>query len=97
MAQFSILVTIKVKPGEADKFRGIILENAAASLRNGVDCHKFDVLNYEDDPETFVFYEVYTNAASLDSHRNTPHFKKFVELSSDLIAERDVKRCQLIS
>ena len=46
MAQFSIVVTIKVKPGEAGKFRGIILENAAASLRDEADCHKFDVLNY---------------------------------------------------
>ena len=36
MAHFSIVVAIKVKPGEADKFRGIILENAAASLRDDV-------------------------------------------------------------
>ena len=97
MAQFSIVVTIRVKPGEAGKFRGIILENAAASLRDEADCHRFDVLNYEDDPETFVFYEVYTNAAALDSHRETPHFKKFAELTGDMIAERDVKRCHLIS
>ena len=81
----------------ADKFRGIILENAAASLRDEPECHKFDVLNYEDDPETFVFYEVYSNAASLDAHRDTPHFKKFAAATGDLIAERDVKRCQLIS
>ena len=76
MTQFSIVVTIKVKPGEAGKFRGIILENAAASLRDEADYHKFDVLNYEEDPETFIFYGVYTNAAALDSHRETPHLKK---------------------
>ena len=62
MAQFSIVDTIKAKPSKAEKFHPIILENAAASLRDEAECLKFDVFTYEDNPEIFVFYEVYTDA-----------------------------------
>jgi quinol monooxygenase YgiN len=93
VSQFAIFVTIKLKPGNADAFRPLILENATAAVRDEENCHQFQVLTDETDPETFYFYEVYTNGQALENHRETPHFKKYDAASQDLIAERTIQRC----
>ncbi len=97
MSQFAIFVTIKLKPGNADAFRASILENAGAAVRDEEACRQFQVLNDESDPDTFFFYEVYTDAAGLDNHRETPHYRKYDAATKDMIAERAIQRCDLIS
>ena len=96
MSHFAIIVTIKLKPGRADDFRSVILENAATARRDEPGCRRFDVLVAEDDGETFFFYEEYENAAALDAHRATPHYKKYGQASEDMIAERTIQRCSVI-
>ena len=91
MERFAIFVTIKLKPGSAEAFRPIILENATAAVRDEPDCHEFHVMQAKDDADTFHFFEVYTNAESLDVHRETPHFKKYMAEGGDMIAERDIQ------
>ena len=93
MGQFAIFVTIKLKPGNANPFRPLILENATASVRDEKNCHQFHVLTDEVDPDTFYFFEVYTNAKALESHRKSPHFQKYDAASQSLIAERTIQRC----
>ena len=96
MSQFAIFVTIKLKPGTGAAFRPIILENATAAVRDEPDCHQFQVLTDESDPDTYFFYEVYSDAAALDTHREQPHYKTFIEAGKDMIAERIIQRCTLI-
>ncbi len=95
MSQFAIFVTIKLKPGTADDFRPLILENAEAAVRDEPDCHQFQVLTAEDDPETYIFYEVYTSAEGLQNHRETPQYRKYMASTEDMIAERAIQRCNL--
>ena len=97
MSHFAIVVTITLKPGTAEAFRPLILENAAAAKRDEPDCHRFDVLVSEDDPHVYTFYEEYTNADCLETHRGTPHFQKFFTATADMIAGRDVRRTTVIS
>ncbi len=96
MSQFAIFVTIKLKPGLGDAFRPHILENAAAAVRDEPACHQFQVLTAEDDPDTYHFYEVYSDAAALDRHREQPHYKKFIAATQDMMAERIIARLSLI-
>ena len=92
MTRFAIFVTIKLHPGKAEEFRPHILANAQAAVRDEPDCHLFHVLQAQDDPDTFFFYEVYTNAKSLDVHREQPHFKKFFADANHMVAERTIQR-----
>jgi len=80
----------------AEAFRGHILKNAEASVREEADCHQFQVMSTLDDPETFVFYEVYTDEAALERHRLEPHFQAYVQATADMIQDRSVKRCTVI-
>ncbi len=92
MSRFAIVVTIKLHPGKAEEFRPHILANAKAAVRDEPDCHLFHVLQSRDDPDTFLFYEVYTDAGSLDVHREQPHFKKFFEDANHLVAKRTIQQ-----
>jgi (4S)-4-hydroxy-5-phosphonooxypentane-2,3-dione isomerase len=92
VSRFAIFVTIKLHPGKAEEFKPHILANAQAAVRDEPDCHLFHVLHSHDDPDTFFFYEVYTNAKSLDVHREQPHFKKFFEDANHMVAERTIQR-----
>lgn len=97
MTPFAIIVTIKLKPGNADAFRALILENAEAAARDEPGCQQFHVLTNEENPDTFYFYEVYDNAEALEAHRETPHYQKYNTGSEDMIAEKYISRCDLIS
>ncbi len=90
-SKFAIFVTIKCKDGMGKQFMPHIMENAVAAMRDEPDCQEFRVMNAKDDPDTFHFYEVYTNEAALDNHRLTPHYVKFREATDDMVADRDVK------
>ena len=76
-SKFAIIVTIKCKPGKGKDFMPIIMENAVAAMRDEPNCHEFRVMTAKDDPDTFFFYEVYTNEAALDSHRRTTDISPF--------------------
>jgi len=92
MSRFAIVVTVKLKPGSAGAFKPIILENATAAVRDEADCHLFHVLQSNDNPDIFTFYEVYTEEASLDIHREQPHYKKFAAAAADLIESREIQK-----
>jgi (4S)-4-hydroxy-5-phosphonooxypentane-2,3-dione isomerase len=94
--KFAIFVTIKLKPGMGKAFRPLILENAEAAVRDEKECLQFQVMTAEGDPDTYFFYEVYTEAAALDRHRETPHYKKYMAAASPMMAERSIQRCTLI-
>ncbi|MDP2620439.1 MAG: putative quinol monooxygenase [Hyphomicrobiales bacterium] len=95
-APFALLVTIKLKPGMAEPFQGHILKNAEASVREEADCHQFQVMTVIDDPDTFIFYEVYSDEAALERHRREPHFLEYMQSTRDMIAARSVTRCAVI-
>ena len=91
MNRFAIQVSLQLQPGKADEFVPHILANARAARRDEPDCHDFQVLQAKDDPDSFVLIEVYTNAAALDTHRQTPHYLKFYEEAGAMIAEKSIR------
>ena len=95
--RFAILVTVRLKPGMADRFLPHILQNAEASVREEPNCHQFQVMKALDEPDTFFFYEVYADEAALERHRQQPHFRKYVESTAEMIAERAVRRCLVVN
>ena len=80
-------VELDIVPAEYEKFKAAILKNAAASVKEP-GCRQFDVLFEDGDPHHVFLYEVYDNAAALEAHRATAHFKKFWETSASMIARR---------
>jgi (4S)-4-hydroxy-5-phosphonooxypentane-2,3-dione isomerase len=84
-------INLDIAPDQFDKFMAVAKENAVASAKDP-GCREFSIVVSQDDPHHIMFFEVYDNAAGLDFHRQTEHFKKFQEVTKDMVTKRDVKR-----
>ncbi len=81
---YAIFVTIKIKPGFAEKFKEASLGDAQGSVRDEPGCLRFDMHQSTTDPNTFHLYEVYENQdAHLNAHRSAPHYQKWRETVQD--------------
>ncbi len=80
---YSIFVTIQIKPGFRDRFMEASLGDAQGSVRDEPGCFRFDMLKNVSDPNRFHLFEVYTDEAALETHRNAPHFLKWRETVKD--------------
>jgi autoinducer 2-degrading protein len=88
-----IMVEFELHPGMEPEFRRLVIENAAASLRDEPGCCQFDVLTPEVGPGSrIVLYEIYDDAAAFDAHLATAHFAGFNEASAPLVAAKTVHR-----
>jgi (4S)-4-hydroxy-5-phosphonooxypentane-2,3-dione isomerase len=89
---FIVLVQVQVREELLDEFTPAILENAARSVERDPGCHRFDVLQQEDDRTTWFFYEVYENENAWVQHRNSPHFLAFRQVADRALLSRDVTK-----
>jgi (4S)-4-hydroxy-5-phosphonooxypentane-2,3-dione isomerase len=80
-----VAVLYEIKPESREAFRDAILKNAAASLRDESECHRFDVSFSPDGLRCFL-YELYTDEAAFDSHRRTEHFAEFFQVAQEAAA-----------
>src|ERR1017187_9071088 len=83
-------INLDIAPDQFDKFMEAAKENAAASTKDP-GCREFNIVVSKDDPHHIMFFEVYDNAAALDLHRATDHFKKYQTVTKDMVTKRDVK------
>ncbi len=72
------------------RFRGLIVENARASVRDEPGCRQFDVVVPEGETDRIVLYEIYDDAAAFAAHMKTPHFAVFNRESDALVASKVV-------
>jgi len=89
-------INLDIVPDQFDKFMEAAKANAAASVKDP-GCREFNVLVAQDDPHHVVFFEVYDNAAALDAHRATDHYKAFQAATKDMVAKRDLKRLSSVA
>ena len=89
-------INLDIIPEQFDKFMAAARENAEASVKDP-GCREFNVLVAQNDPHHVMFFEVYDNAAALDAHRATDHFKKFQATTKDMAAKRDVRQFASVS
>lgn len=72
------VVYLEVKPELLATFLAEATANAAESRKEpGVE--RFDLLQQADNPQRFMLYEVYQAESDLEAHRQTPHFKRWLE------------------
>ena len=83
-------VDLDIKPADMSKYLEAIKENGAASVKEP-GCRMFNIQVSAKDPNHVFLYEVYDNAAALDSHRQTAHFKKYAATTKDMVVKRDVR------
>jgi quinol monooxygenase YgiN len=80
-----IHIHVQVKPECVDAFKQATLANARASLQEpGVA--RFDVVQQQDDPERFVFVEVYRDDDAAAAHKETTHYPVWRDAVAPMMA-----------
>ena len=84
---YAVIVKAHVKPEKKDDFVTAMLADAQGSVENESGCLLFNVVEDSDDPNLLHLYEVYTSEEAFGIHKETPHFKTWVETTADWLAE----------
>jgi (4S)-4-hydroxy-5-phosphonooxypentane-2,3-dione isomerase len=86
---FALWVSVKVKPEMREKFLEVIEDDSICSVRDEPGCVRFDVLQDQNDPDRYYFYEVYEDQAAFEAHTRTPHLARW-RAAADVLAEPTV-------
>jgi len=86
---FAVTVTFALKSGARAEFLPLMVENAAASVRDEPGCHQFDVC-LGDDPDMVFLYEIYDDGSAFEAHLQSAHFKSFDAAVAGMIANKTV-------
>ena len=85
---FVLVVTIKIKPENVERWMAMALENARAA-RKEPGCRQFEVLVDPKDKTKVVLFEIYDDDKAFEAHQATPHFKKYLAEAVPLLANRE--------
>jgi len=85
-----MVVEYDIVPGQIDAYLAALKENGAATVKEP-GCHEFNVLVSQKDPNHVLIFEVYNDAAAVQAHRETEHFKKYAATSKEMIAKREAR------
>lgn len=82
---YIVHVFVQVKPDFIEQFKEATLLNAKASLQEpGIA--RFDVLQEEENPDSFVLVEVYRSKDDPARHKETAHYQQWRDVAEDMMA-----------
>jgi quinol monooxygenase YgiN len=88
----TIIANYRAKLGSGDRVAAILAQHVALT-RAEAGCIEFFASRSTDDPDVFVLYEQYVSEEALQRHRETPHFRRYIEGEiAPLLIERTWKR-----
>jgi len=84
-------VFVQVKPKYIEAFKQATLENAKSSIQEpGIA--RFDVIQEEENPESFVLVEVYRTKDDPASHKETEHYQNWRDTVEEMVAGPRTKK-----
>ena len=98
-AQAGLLVNVvdlDIAPAQFDAFLAAAKVNGAATPKDP-GAHEFNIAVSQKDPHHVMFLEVYDNAAAVDAHRATDHYKAYQAAIKDMVAGRNVDQLSSVA
>lgn len=89
---FAVVVDFQVKEYHIESFATLIDDHARKSVETEPGCLRFEVCRAMDDPQHYLVYEVYKDAAAFEDHKRTERFGKFFQLAEPMFAAGPVIR-----
>ena len=88
----ALVVEFRIKPEFVRDFEAAIDKNARLSRETEPGCRQFDVCRDPADPSLFFLYELYDDAAAIQAHLASAHFRDLDETSAAWVAAKTVRR-----
>lgn len=96
MEEITITAILKAKPGTEQELRGELIK-VVGPTRTEQGCVEYVLNESTEDPLTFVFYERWENAAAVQAHLDSEHYREYRRATEPLIESREVYRLQPIT
>ncbi|MBU68625.1 MAG: antibiotic biosynthesis monooxygenase [Cupriavidus sp.] len=84
------IAELDVDPAQIEAFKAAVIEEMDDSVRVEPGVHAIYAVANKNDPEKFTFFEIYASKQAQDEHRNTPHFRKFIDVTKDMVRGRRI-------
>lgn len=85
------IAELEIDPTQLETFKAAVTEEMTDSLRIEPGVHAIYAVAEKDAPTKLIFVEIYANQQAVESHRNTPHFRKYLEATKgDMIRARRI-------
>ena len=75
---------IVVKPGMRDAFIAAVTEGMRTSVQVEPGVLALYCVADKEHPDKLIFFEIYASEKAYQSHRATPHFKKYIKITKDM-------------
>lgn len=79
-------VYIHVKAGYQDRFIEATTANHLEAVKEKGNL-RFDLIQQEDDPQSFMLYEAYESEESAAAHKRTPHYLVWRDAVENMMSE----------
>jgi autoinducer 2-degrading protein len=79
----ALMVTVEVEPERIEAFRTALAIDAAGS-RTEAGCLSFNLLQHDDNPKKFTFYEVWKDQDAINFHKEQDHYKAWADMRGPL-------------
>jgi quinol monooxygenase YgiN len=82
------IVEVTVKREDLAEFRRIVVEEMGESMKVEPGVLAMYAVTRKQQPERWIFFEIYADAAAYASHRETPHFKEYLRMTGDMLVDK---------
>jgi quinol monooxygenase YgiN len=82
------MVDVTVKPADIPAFTRIVTAEMRESMRIEPGVLAMYAVTRQDHPEQWIFFEIYADAAAYDMHRQTPHFKDYLQRTAEMLVDK---------
>jgi quinol monooxygenase YgiN len=84
------IAELNIDPAQVEAFKAAVIEEMEDSVRLEPGVHAIYAVAHKSDPTKFMFFEIYASKQAQDSHRSTPHFRKFLDVTKNMIRGRQI-------
>ncbi|MDN4524508.1 putative quinol monooxygenase [Fictibacillus fluitans] len=91
MSAIAVPAELKAKSGKEQQTLDVLLEVMRHS-RKEEGCLLYNLHQAQDDPQTFMLYELWSDQQSIDRHIETAHYKAYRSSIEPLLHDRQVMK-----
>jgi quinol monooxygenase YgiN len=82
------IAELEIDPARLDAYKAAVKEEMEASVRVEPGVLAIYAVAEKDNPARLRFFEIYADEAAYNAHRESAHFKKYVETTKSMITSR---------
>lgn len=82
------IAELEIDPAQLENYKAVVKEEMETSIRVEPGVLALYAVAEKGKPTMLRFFEMYTDEAAYNAHRESPHFRKYVEVTNDMIVSR---------